>query len=218
MRNRTLTLLPQAALPSLPSDGAPAGGDHPEATPLADYRERLTSAKLGLGCGIRRAPWCLCSSDLEHLPHSYTVSNTTCSPLLPLVLLLHSALYSLSPSSISLANPNLLPQASFVTTLTMDCFWGHFTQKSQSQKGILARIPKQSHPDFRKPCQKMISSPNPWYAYWQVPKRTGKDARREEDVVTRPAPPREVSFTVFHSLGRRQPQLSFHLTSTNTSY
>lgn len=63
----------------------------------------------------------------------------------------------------------------------MDCFWGHFTQKSESQKGILARIPKQSYPDFRKPCQKTISYPNPWSALWHVPKKTGKDAKRDGD-------------------------------------
>lgn len=37
----------------------------------------------------------------------------------------------------------------------MDCSQGHSAQKSQSQKDILMRIPRQSHPDFRTPCQQV---------------------------------------------------------------
>lgn len=98
------------------------------------------------------------------------------------------------------ADPTLSPQASFVT---MDCFRGHFTQKPQSQKRVLPRIPKQSHPDFRKPCQEMFSSPNPLVCVLTCPREKRKGCYKGCRMrVAETAHPQEVPFTltVLHSL------------------
>ena len=71
------------------------------------------------------------------------------------------------------------------------------TQKPQSQRRVLPRIPKQSHPDFRKPCQEMFSSPNPLVCVLTCPREKRKGCYKGCRMrVTETAHPQEVPFTL----------------------
>jgi hypothetical protein len=147
----------------------------------------------------RWLPRWLCKAAARKPYKTVTLSpppNTYC-PLPLLCDLVFPSPSSQFPWQIQTTRPRI------VTTLTMNRYWAHCTQKSQSQEKDFGQDFQDSHTPISEPCQQLAAQPpSSLVCVRTCPGEKGQRAKRDTMWVTLTAHPKEASFSlaVPHSL------------------